>query len=56
LLVKLQEWMGMISSLFACLAEVKVFANAALVSWTNNWSLATAIAFDVEMLNSFSCR
>lgn len=54
-LVKLKEWMRMVSCLLTFLAKVKVFANAALVSWANDWSYATAIAFNVEMLDNFSC-
>lgn len=45
-LVDLQEWMVMLSSLLAVGAEVEVLADATLVSGTNDWGLAAAIALD----------
>jgi len=45
-IVNLQEWVIMLSLLLTVLAEVKVLANAALVSGTDNWGFSTAIAFN----------
>lgn len=48
-ILNLQESMVMTSSLLACFTEVEVLADAALVSHTLNWSLATAIALNILM-------
>jgi len=37
--------------LFTVFTIIKIFANAALVSWTNNWSDSTSIAFYIKMSN-----
>ena len=35
--------------LFTVFTIIKVFANAALVSWTNNWTDSTSITFNIQM-------
>lgn len=49
--VYFDERMFMIYSLFADFTEVKILANAAFVSNTNDWACSTAVASHILMLN-----
>lgn len=52
-LVDLDECMRMILGLLASSTVIEVFGDAALVSWTNNRSHTTAIAFNIVMNGLF---
>lgn len=50
-LVELEEGMRVVLCFLTGRAVVKVLAYSTFVSWTDDWSLATAVAFNIWMLD-----